>query len=261
MDAELRRAVAGSVVVHLILLGTLALTMWERPVEPVSSKSAPPIQARVVDEKTALEPVRHREAEAQRQKALAEKKRREAEAEKQRRADQKRKQAEAEKRKKAELKRKRLEAERKRKEVEQKRLAEEQRKKQEAERLRKEQEDRERRETALKQRLAEEQARLETEARQQRRERFSRQQSQYEADIKNKVGRNWLRPPGSRGNLCRVVINQIPGGEVTGVRVTDCDGDVAFQRSVEAAVRKASPLPLPADPELFQREIEFVFRP
>jgi colicin import membrane protein len=36
---------------------------------------------------------------------------------------------------------------------------------------------------------------------------------------------------------------------------------VAFQRSVEAAVRKASPLPAPPDPEVFDREIEFVFEP
>ena len=37
----------------------------------------------------------------------------------------------------------------------------------------------------------------------------------------------------------------------------------AFDRSVLSAVRKASPLPMPADPALYEqfREIEFVFRP
>jgi len=75
------------------------------------------------------------------------------------------------------------------------------------------------------------------------------------------VQRNWLRPSGSVGSYCRVLIHQIPGGEVVNVRLTECDGDAAFQRSVESAVRKASPLPAPPEPELFEREIEFIFEP
>jgi colicin import membrane protein len=40
-------------------------------------------------------------------------------------------------------------------------------------------------------------------------------------------------------------------------------GNAAFDRSVENAVHKASPLPLPPDPTLFEhyREIEFLFNP
>lgn len=262
MLADRFMAVAGSVVLHMILLGFLIFSVWERPVTPVATPSKPIIQARAVDEATAMEPVRRREAEERRKREQAERKRKAAEAEKKRKAEQKRKRIEAEKKRKAELKRKKAEAEKKRKQevAEKKRLADEKRKKEQAERKRIEEEDR-KREEALKKQMAQEAERLAEEAQQQRRQQLSRQQSQYVADIQNKVGRNWLRPPGSAGTLCRVLISQIPSGDVMGVRVTDCDGDIAFQQSVERAVHKASPLPLPADPELFQREIEFVFKP
>jgi colicin import membrane protein len=276
MDVERLRAVAGSVAVHLVLLGIVAFAMWERPRAPAAALNKPVIQARAVDEATAMEPVRRREAEAQRKKeALAAEKKRQAEeqqkkreAEKQRQLAEQKKKAEAEQQRQGELKRKQEAA---RAAEEKKRLAEEQRQKIEAAKQRQEEAEAKRKaveeakrkeaEARLKEAMAAEEARLAEEARQQRSQRLNRMQLQYISDIANKVTRNWLRPPGGTGTLCSVLINQIPGGEITGVRVTDCDGDIAFQRSVEAAVRKASPLPLPADPELFQREIEFVFRP
>ena len=53
------------------------------------------------------------------------------------------------------------------------------------------------------------------------------------------------------------------GGDVAGVRIVVSSGDAAFDRSVENAVRKAAPLPLPSDPGLFDnfRELTFVFKP
>ena len=79
-------------------------------------------------------------------------------------------------------------------------------------------------------------------------------------DIKGKVERNWRRPPAvPTGTQCTVLMVQIPGGEVVDMRLDDCTGGMAFERSVEAAVRKASPLPDPPAPELFDREIEFIF--
>ncbi|MCW8919749.1 MAG: cell envelope integrity protein TolA [Gammaproteobacteria bacterium] len=282
MGAERWRAVVGSVVVHLVLVAILLFTMWERPPPPAVAENQPLIQARAVDEATALEPVRRREAEEQRKKealaaekkrqaeeqqkkAAAEKKRqleaqqKKAEAEKQRQLAEQKKKAEAEQQRQSELKRKQ---EAVKAEEETKRLAAEQRKREAAEKLRAD-EARKRKEAedSLKAAMAAEDARLADEARQQRSQRLKHMEQQYISDIRNKVTRNWLRPPGSTGTLCGVLINQIPGGEITGVRVTDCDGDIAFERSVEAAVNKSSPLPLPSDPELFQREIEFVFRP
>jgi colicin import membrane protein len=56
-------------------------------------------------------------------------------------------------------------------------------------------------------------------------------------------------------------VEQIPGGEVTGIEVVRSSGNHAFDRSVEAAIRKASPLPQPKDPSVFARVINFEFDP
>jgi len=88
--------------------------------------------------------------------------------------------------------------------------------------------------------------------------------NQYIDGIKQAVQNNWLRPASSAPGLsCTVVVNLIPGGDVAGVRVVESSGDAAFDRSVENAVRKAAPLPLPPDPALFDsfRELRFVFKP
>ena len=50
-------------------------------------------------------------------------------------------------------------------------------------------------------------------------------------------------------------------GDVIDVKLQSCANDNAFQRSVERAVRKASPLPLPPNPDVFDREIYFTFKP
>ena len=58
-------------------------------------------------------------------------------------------------------------------------------------------------------------------------------------------------------------VRLIPGGDVVSVSVVRSSGDPVFDRSVETAVLKASPLPLPEDPALFKhfREINFNFDP
>jgi colicin import membrane protein len=56
-------------------------------------------------------------------------------------------------------------------------------------------------------------------------------------------------------------VTQIPGGTVAAVRMGACNGDEAVRRSIEAAVLRASPLPLPADPRLFERNLRFSFKP
>jgi len=87
---------------------------------------------------------------------------------------------------------------------------------------------------------------------------------EYIPYIQQKVVRNWIRPPGSpEGLVCVVKVRLIPGGEVVGATVIQGSGDPVFDRSVESAVLKASPLPLPEDPALFSyfREINFKFNP
>lgn len=86
--------------------------------------------------------------------------------------------------------------------------------------------------------------------------------AEYVALIRQKVERNWVRPPTARSGLeCELYVTQIPGGQVTGVRIGDCPADDAVRRSIEAAVLRASPLPMPSSQALFERNLRFVFRP
>ena len=84
----------------------------------------------------------------------------------------------------------------------------------------------------------------------------SGEQAVYMTMIRQKIVRNWNAPASAGKELeCSVRVQQIPGGDVTGVTILSCNGDDAVKRSVEAAVRNSSPLPEPSDPSLFDRNI------
>jgi colicin import membrane protein len=92
--------------------------------------------------------------------------------------------------------------------------------------------------------------------------RASGQMNQYIAQITAQIERNWIRPASAQTGLnCEVHVTQVPGGTVTGVQVGRCNGDDTVRQSIEAAVLKASPLPLPADAALFERILVVTFRP
>ena len=84
----------------------------------------------------------------------------------------------------------------------------------------------------------------------------------YVTSIRQKVERNWIRPAGAvKGLDCEVRVRQIPGGDVVDVRIVRCNGDATVVRSIEAAVYRASPLPRPTDPSLFEKELIFRVAP
>ena len=84
----------------------------------------------------------------------------------------------------------------------------------------------------------------------------------WRSQITAKITRAWLRPPTARAGLeCNLYVTQVPGGEVTQVRVGECNGDQAVRESIEAAVYRASPLPPPPDPSLFDRNLKINFKP
>ncbi len=86
--------------------------------------------------------------------------------------------------------------------------------------------------------------------------------NRYVAEIQARVERAWNRPPSARVGLrCLVEVVQVPGGTVTDVRIAECNGDAAVQESVKVAVFRASPLPAPPDPSLFERNLRLVFAP
>lgn len=90
--------------------------------------------------------------------------------------------------------------------------------------------------------------------------RLASLKEKYVALIKQKIENNWIRPPSTPDNLnCPVSVTQVPGGTVTNVQVISCNGDDAVVQSIMTAVYRASPLPAPPDPALFDRSIRFTF--
>jgi colicin import membrane protein len=84
----------------------------------------------------------------------------------------------------------------------------------------------------------------------------------WQSQITARIQRAWLRPASARPGIeCVLYVTQVPGGEVTNVRIGDCNGDQAVRESIEAAVYRASPLPPPPDPSLFERSLEITFKP
>jgi colicin import membrane protein len=276
------RAVTYAVLMHvgLLMLLVFSLDWTPKSVKPGTTK---PIQAELVNmsklreieaqkqaeqqrieaEKRKLEQEKQRKVEAERKRKVEQEAKRKAEAENKRKAEQETKRkAEAERKRKAEQETKRkAEAERKRK------AEQETKRKAEAERKRKAEQEAKRKAEAkaeaARQREAEQalQAQLAEEAAQVRAQSAL---SEFIPYIQEKVQNNWLRPLGSPPGLsCVIQVTLIPGGEVVGTRVVRSSGNQLFDESVERAVQKASPLPLPDDPALFKyfREINFNFVP
>ena len=234
------------------------------------------LEAKRREERRLAELKKRREAEKRRlarlekerkarEKAEAEA-RRKAAAEKKRLAALKKKEEELRKRQQAEKKRlAALEAKRK---AEEKARAEAERKRKEAERKkaeaekRREEAARRKAEEARRQREAAARAKAEAEARERELEaQFEAEQRASEAArivrlIQEKVQRYWNPPPGTldRGLKCTVNVRLGPSGSVLAVSIARSSGNPAFDRSVEAAVRKAEPLPMPDDPALRSRK-------
>lgn len=288
----------GALLLHALFAGVFGLTMLHLTRETPPPQLA--IQAFVVDESRlasaprrppAPDPAQQRAAEVQRQRELAEQRQRQEEAarreqeqraeqerlqeqrrreaevqrqqqeERQRREQeeaQRRKEAEAERQRKAEAERKAAEAEKQRKaEAERKRLEEIKRKQEEEARKRREAEE------ARAQAAREAELRSQLEAEEQAMAaRSSPEMAQYIAMLQQHIERRWVRPPSARRDLeCEVKVQQAPGGAVLSAEVTRCNGDSAVRQSIETAVMRASPLPTPANPRLFERNLVLIFKP
>jgi colicin import membrane protein len=254
------RAVTYAVLMHVGLLILLVFSLDWTPdaIKPGSPKA---IKAELVDmsqlkavEEKKLAEQRRIETEKrkleQEEKNKVEEKRKAEQEVKQKAAAEKQRKADAERKKKAEAdKQRQADSERKKKAEQEakKKAAAEKKRKQEAAR----QQEAER---ALQTQLAEEQAQA----------RAEHALSEYIPYIQDKIQRSWLRPAGSPPGLtCLIQVKLIPGGEVVSAKVIRSSGDPLFDKSVETAVLKASPLPLPSDPGMFKyfREINFNFDP
>lgn len=120
----------------------------------------------------------------------------------------------------------------------------------------------------LMQRMAEDEARQNAAARAasaRRQTEIDRLQSQYQDMIRATVRGNTRLPPDLQGNPeVRFLVKLLPTGEVVDVKRTKSSGNAAYDEAVERAIRKSSPLPLPADRDAraaFVPELSFVHRP
>lgn len=75
------------------------------------------------------------------------------------------------------------------------------------------------------------------------------------AQIQAKIYKTWRYPPSARPTMVVMVsIQLVPTGEVINVSITKGSGNEAIDRSVLAAVKRASPLPVPKDSRLFEQQ-------
>lgn len=285
-----------SLGVHIMLIVMLFISFDWTPKPAVMQNQPNVVKATAVDAskvKAELDKLKHAEQKKKKQEqARVDKlKEQEREAKKRRAAEEKRivelqkkraaeeKHRQQEQQRLAKVKQEQAELEKKR-EQEQKQLAElEYKRKVEQERQRQEEEKRQaeaERKAAEAKRQAAEAKRREDERKKQLAEQLAAEEranaesaaqteiDKYLALIRQKVTRNWLKPAGApKGLACTVRVRTIPGGEVVGVTIIKGSGNAIFDRSVESAVRKAAPLPLPRDPAVAarMREIDFEFIP
>jgi colicin import membrane protein len=88
----------------------------------------------------------------------------------------------------------------------------------------------------------------------------------YKRLIQDRIRRFIIEPPNLQGNPeVEVDVRLLPGGDVleTSLRIRRSSGNLAYDQAVERAILKASPLPLPPDPAMFNmfRELNLKIRP
>jgi len=244
------RYVIGAVILHLFFLILFGVGFHFTSQHRAATTQPQTVTVTTVDEKLVqkeLKAMKAQDARAQQQKDEIIRKRQQeekrlADLRAQRLAEQKQEQqriALAQQRDK-ELKQKQKAEEQRLKELAKKRQAEEERQAQEKS------------EQALKQQLAAEAKRMkaEQEAAAQRRAAQKAQQTEidkYMNAIENKIYQNWRMPRSvNKGLICVLQVQLIPGGEVINIEVSKSSGDREYDESVKAAVRAASPLPVPS---------------
>ncbi len=86
--------------------------------------------------------------------------------------------------------------------------------------------------------------------------------ARYNAALIQAIQAKWTRPDSiPAGAVCRLIIRQLPGGEVMNVEVSSpCAYDEQGRRSIEAAVLKAQPLPYQGFEAVFNRTLILNFR-
>lgn len=94
--------------------------------------------------------------------------------------------------------------------------------------------------------------------------RLAGEVDKYKALIINAISRQWILPDNANSSMSsQFRIRLAPNGAVLDVSLMRSSGDAILDRSAQAAIFKASPLPVPADPTTFDmfRDISLTVRP
>ena len=275
MTFRLRHLLAAAVL-HVLLIALLVggVQCTRPPTRPpvIQAVLLDPDRKETAQQKKADEQ-RRRQAEAERKRlAEAERKRQEAETRKRVEQEQQRREAEARQKKVAEQKaaeaQRKADDARKKKELAEQKKAEEAARKKQEEQERREQQEAARREIQEKARM--EQAMREEETnRQADRAAAARAASEREARqsewvdvLQRHIQKYWIRPPSALEDFsCGVDVELLPDGTVVNVRIASSCGNAPLDRSVQDAVYRASPLPRPSDPSVFDRNLRITFVP
>ncbi len=90
----------------------------------------------------------------------------------------------------------------------------------------------------------------------------SREIARWTDKIRGKIRGNIILPQDIPGNPEAVFdVTLLPTGEVLTVRKAKSSGHAGYDDAVERAIMKSSPLPLPDDRSLFQRQLHLTFHP
>lgn len=90
----------------------------------------------------------------------------------------------------------------------------------------------------------------------------SRAQALWTDKIRAKIRGNIILPQDIPGNPEAVFdVTLLPTGEVLTVRKAKSSGHAGYDDAVERAIMKSSPLPLPDDRSIFQRQLHLTFHP
>lgn len=116
---------------------------------------------------------------------------------------------------------------------------------------------------AAEERRAELQRELEAEkSRREEAAARSKAMGNYLSGLREAMHNGWIAPSMRADMSCDVLVTQVPGGTVVSAKIQQpCNASAAVKQSIISAVYRASPLPEPSDPSLFQRQIVVTFKP
>jgi colicin import membrane protein len=250
-----------SLLLHAAFLALLMLSLhWTNATLPSLGRNpdAKPVQATVVDQSLIQQQMDMLKAEDARKRAAQQKLSQEAQAAKQQREqeEQKLSQLKQQQQQAQQELNDKLAALQRQAQAEQDRVAKLKAEAAKAAKLKKQQQSAE---AARRRRQLQAEIAAEEKARDAR---LASLKQQYVALIALKIQNNWIKPPTAPDNLeCKVDVHQVPGGAVVDAQVTQCNGDDAVRQSIVTAVLRASPLPPPPDPSLFDRNLVIKFCP